>query len=158
LSLVSARAWREWPERLLYGLGRDNLLPQKFFARLDAKHNVPAFNALVIGFVTLTGSLLISYERAAELLNFGAFLAFMGVNVTCIRQFCFSPQVGRKRNLLTDLLVPGLAFLFCFGIWWSLPRPAKWAGGIWFVAGLSYAAIRTRGFRLAPPKMVFADL
>jgi amino acid transporter len=144
--------------RLLYGMGRDNLLPQKFFARLDAKHNVPAFNALVIGFVTLIGSLLISYERAAELLNFGAFLAFMGVNVTCIRQFCFSPQDGRKRRLSTDLLVPGLAFLFCFGIWWSLPRPAKWAGGIWFIVGLSYAAIRTRGFRSAPPKMDFADL
>ena len=144
--------------RLLYGMGRDNVLPGKFFARLDAKHNIPAFNILVIGGLTLVGALAISYERAAELLNFGAFLAFMGVNITCIRQFCLGPQVGRRRNLFTDLFVPGLGFVFCFGIWWSLPLPAKWAGGIWFAIGLAYAAIRTRGFRVEPPKMDFAEL
>ena len=143
--------------RLLYGMGRDDLLPRKFFARLDSKRGIPAFNVMMIGFLALLGSLLISYERAAELLNFGAFLAFMGVNVTCIRQFCTGPQVGRTRNLLTDLFVPGLGFLFCFGIWWSLPRPAKLAGGIWFVGGFIYAAIRTRGFRLEPPKMDFSE-
>jgi amino acid transporter len=144
--------------RLLYGMGRDDLLPRKFFARLDSKRGIPAFNVMTIGFLALFGSLLISYERAAELLNFGAFMAFMGVNVTCIRQFCIGPQVGRTRNLLTDLFVPGLGFLFCFGIWWSLPRPAKLAGGIWFVGGFIYAAIRTRGFRLEPPKMDFSEL
>jgi amino acid transporter len=144
--------------RLLYGMGRDNLLPGRFFAHLDAKRHIPAFNVIVIGCVALIGSLLISYERAAELLNFGAFLAFMGVNLTCIQHFCLRPQVGRRRNLMTDLCVPGLGFLFCLGIWWSLPRPAKWAGGIWFVAGFAYAAIRTRGFRLQPPKMDFSDL
>jgi len=144
--------------RLLYGMGRDDLLPRKFFARLDSKRGIPAFNVMMIGFLALLGSLLISYERAAELLNFGAFLAFMGVNVTCIRQFCIGPQVGRTRNLLTDLFLPGLGFLFCFGIWWSLPRPAKLAGGIWFVGGFIYAAIRTRGFRSEPPKMDFSEL
>jgi amino acid transporter len=144
--------------RLIYGMGRDNLLPQKFFARLDAKRNIPSFNVLVIGILTLVGSLLISYERAAELLNFGAFLAFMGVNIACIQQFFLRPQVGRSRNVLTDLFVPGLAFLFCLGIWWSLPRPAKWAGGVWFAVGSAYAAIRTRGFRLEPPKMDLSDL
>jgi amino acid transporter len=144
--------------RLLYGMGRDNLLPRKFFARLDPKHNVPALNALAIGFLTLIGALLISYERAAELLNFGAFLAFMGVNLTCIRQFCLRPEAGRSRNFFRDLFVPGLAFVFCLGIWWSLPRPAKWAGGVWFLVGVAYAAVRTRGFRSAPPQMDFADL
>jgi amino acid transporter len=74
--------------RLLYGMGRDNVLPGKLFACLDSKHNIPAFNVLVIGGLTLVGALAISYERAAELLNFGAFLAFMGVNITCIHQFC----------------------------------------------------------------------
>jgi len=144
--------------RLLYGMGRDNVLPRKFFAQLDSKHNVPAFNVIVIGLLTLIGALAISYERAAELLNFGAFLAFMGVNLTCIQQFCIRPQVGRRRKLFTDLFVPGLGFVFCFGIWWSLPMPAKWAGGIWFLAGFTYAAIRTRGFRLEPPRMDFSDL
>ena len=144
--------------RLLYGMGRDNLLPRKFFARLDSKRNIPAFNVLVVGVLTLIGALLISYERAAELLNFGAFLAFMGVNLTCIRQFYLRPQVGRARNVLNDLILPGLGFLFCLAIWWSLPAPAKWAGGIWFLAGFAYAAVRTRGFRSTPVSMDFSDV
>ena len=37
--------------RLLYGMGRDNLLPRKLFARLDARRNVPGLNVLVIGFL-----------------------------------------------------------------------------------------------------------
>jgi amino acid transporter len=144
--------------RLLYGMGRDNVLPRRFFARISAKHQVPTFNVVVIGVLTLIGALAISYERSAELLNFGAFLAFMGVNLSCIRQFYFCPGAQRKRNPVTDLIVPALGFLFCLGIWWSLPAPAKWAGGVWFAAGVAYAAIRTRGFRIEPPKMDFADL
>lgn len=143
--------------RLLYGMGRDNLLPGKFFARLDSKRGIPVFNVLAIGVVTLIASLLISYERAAELLNFGAFLAFMGVNLTCIQHFFVRPQVGRTRSWIGDLLLPGLGFLFCLAIFWSLPAPAKWAGGAWFATGIAYAAIRTRGFRMAPAPMNFAD-
>jgi len=35
------------------------------------------------------GAFALSYERAAEVLNFGAFLAFMGVNLAVIRTFYF---------------------------------------------------------------------
>jgi len=143
--------------RLLYGMGRDNVLPRKYFARIDAKHNVPMFNVIIIGALTLVGALTISYERSAELLNFGAFLAFMGVNLSCIQQFYVRPQTGRKRRLLTDLVVPAFGFLFCLGIWWSLPLPAKWAGGAWFAIGVSYVAIRTKGFRTKAPKMDFSE-
>jgi putrescine importer len=144
--------------RLLYGMGRDDVLPRKFFAHISAKRQVPVFNVLLVGVLTLAGALVISYERSAELLNFGAFLAFMGVNLSCIRQFYFRREAQRKRNPVTDLIVPGLGFLFCLGIWWSLPAPAKWAGSVWFAVGVAYAAIRTRGFRVEPPKMDFADL
>lgn len=144
--------------RLLYGMGRDNVLPRRFFARIDSKHNIPLFNILLIGVVALAGALAISYEHSAELLNFGAFLAFMGVNLTCIQQFFIRAQTGRRRNFWADLLAPGVGFFFCLGIWVSLPRPAQWAGGIWFAIGFIYAAIRTRGFRLKPPAMDFSDL
>lgn len=144
--------------RLLYGMGRDNVLPRRFFARIDSKHNIPLFNILLIGVVALAGALAISYEHSAELLNFGAFLAFMGVNLTCIQQFFIRAQTGRRRNFWADLLAPGVGFFFCLGIWVSLPRPAQWAGGIWFAIGFIYAAIRTRGFRLKPPAMDFPDL
>jgi putrescine importer len=139
--------------RLLFGMGRDNVLPKKVFAYLDPRKNNPTYNIWIVGLLAFGGALTLNYELAAECLNFGAFLAFMGVNLATLRQFYFTRPGGRKRHLLTDALVPGTGFLFCLGIWLSLPRPAKLVGGLWFAGGIVYDAIKTRGFR-APPVMI----
>lgn len=55
-----------------------------------------------------------STTSAAELINFGAFLAFMGVNAAVVRQFYFLRRHA-ERNLLADALLPALGFLFCLG-------------------------------------------
>lgn len=135
---------------MLFGFGRDNVLPRRLFAYLDPKRSSPTFNIWLVGLLALVGSFVLSYEVAAEVLNFGAFLGFMGVNLAVIRQYYIVGKPGRKKWLLTDAIVPGLGFLFCLVIWWGLQRPAKIAGGMWFLAGLVYDAIRTRGFRLRP--------
>lgn len=133
--------------RLLFGMGRDNALPRRLFAHLDQKSRVPSYNIMLIGLVAFIGAMFLSFERAAEVLNFGAFLAFMGVNLSVIRHFYFRSRQEGKRHVLKDLFLPALGFLFCLWIWWSLPRPAKTVGGIWFVVGLLYSALMTRGFR-----------
>ena len=84
--------------RVLFGMGRDNVLPARFFARLDRKRNSPWLNILLIGLLALGGAFLLNYERAAEVLNFGAFLAFMGVNVAVIREFYLRPTAGHSRR------------------------------------------------------------
>ena len=134
--------------RLLYGMGRDNALP-RFFAVLDKRDN-PVVNIWLIGGLCLAGALLLNYEKAATLINFGAFLAFLGVNLAVIREFLFRPPAGHKRNWFLDLIAPGAAFVFCLWIWLSLPTPAKVVGGLWCLAGLVYTAIKTRGFRDKP--------
>jgi putrescine importer len=146
--LGSALTGQVGAARILFGMGRDNALPG-FFARLDRRDN-PVLNIWLIGILALIGGLVLNYEKAATLINFGAFLAFMGVNLAVIREFWFRPPAGHKRNLLSDLAVPALAFLFCLWIWCSLPRPAKVIGGAWCLLGLIYTAIKTRGFRTQP--------
>ncbi len=135
--------------RILFGMGRDNALPSKLFARLD-KRNSPFLNIWFIGIVALAGAFTLNYERAAQLLNFGAFLAFMGVNLAVIRAFYFTPPAGHRPALIGDLISPAIGFLLCLGIWLSLPNPAKVVGGIWCAAGLIYTAIQTRGFTKTP--------
>lgn len=149
--LGSALTGQVGAARILFGMGRDNALP-KFFARLDQRNN-PVLNIWLIGILALIGALVLNYEKAATLINFGAFLAFMGVNLAVIREFYFRPPAGHTRNWLLDLAVPALAFLFCLWIWCSLPRPAKIVGGIWCLLGLIYTAIKTRGFRTQPVMM-----
>jgi amino acid transporter len=146
--LGSALTGQVGAARILFGMGRDNALP-RFFARLDRRSN-PALNIWIIGIMVLVVSLALNYAGAAELINFGAFLAFLGVNLAVIREFVFRPPAGHKRNWLYDLVVPGLAFVFCLAIWLHLPKPAKMVGGLWCAAGIIYTAIKTRGFRRTP--------
>ncbi len=143
--------------RLLFGMGRDRVLPKRFFAYLDPRKNTPTLNIWLIGVIAFAGSLVMHFELTAEILNFGAFLGFMGVNIATIRQFYFTKQRKHARNFFRDVVVPALGFLFCLGIWWGLPKPAEIAGGAWFAVGFAYDAIRSRGFRLTPAMIDFGE-
>jgi amino acid transporter len=143
--------------RLLFGMGRDNVLPRKVFAYLDPRRNSPAYNIALVGVLAFVGSQVLSYELAAEMLNFGAFLAFMGVNLAALRQYYWVGVAGRRRGFLKDALMPAVGFLFCLGIWLSLPAPAKIGGAVWFAIGLAYDAAKTRGFRTKPVMIDFRD-
>jgi putrescine importer len=136
--------------RLLFGMGRDKVLPVRVFAHLDSKRNTPFYNILLVGVFAFTGAVVLNYERAAELINFGAFLAFMGVNAAVIRQF--------QRHVLLDFVLPALGLLFCLAIWLYLPMHAKIIGSLWFTIGVIWEAIQTRGFRTAPAMIDFSEV
>ena len=144
--------------RLLFAMGRDGVIPKKLFSHLHAKSSTPTYNILIMGVLTLIGSLVLSYQGAAELLNFGAFLAFMGVNIAAFRQFYFLRPVGEKRNVMFDAILPVLGFLVCLFIWISLPTPSKIIGGMWLVAGLAYLYFKTNGFKKKPLTIDFTEI
>jgi putrescine importer len=133
--------------RLLFGMGRDNVIPRRFFAYLHPKRNTPSRNIWVIGILAYVGAQTLSYELTAEILNFGAFLGFMGVNFAVIWQFGVRRNQMARSNPFADFILPALGFLFCTVIWWGLGTPAKIAGGIWFVVGMFVLAWHTGGFR-----------
>ena len=129
--------------RLLYGMGRENALPSQFFGVIDPRRNIPRNNILLVGALALAGGLMLTYQLGAEMLNFGAFIAFMGVNLAALTHYWV--RAPRKRVL--DFVAPFLGFVICLYLWLSLRWPAKLAGGIWLGAGVLYGAIKTRGFR-----------
>jgi putrescine importer len=133
--------------RLLYGMGRENVIPRNIFTRLHPVRNTPWVNILLLGVLAFLGAQVLSYELTAELLNFGAFLGFMGVNVAVIWSFWVRPTHPRRRNVLLDLALPATGFLFCAVIWLGLSWPAKVVGSIWLVVGFFVLAAHTRRFR-----------
>jgi len=148
--------------RLLFGMGRDNVLPKKFFGKLKPGTSTPTNNILLIGGIAFVGAVLLyhvgnAYEHAAELLNFGAFLAFMGVNFACFWQFSVNKQTGYRTRLVRDTLLPLIGFVSCGYIWWNLNHLAKIVGGIWFVLGIGYVGYKTNWFRSAPVMIDFSD-
>jgi amino acid transporter len=148
--------------RLLFGMGRDNVLPKSFFGKLKPGTSTPTNNILLIGGMSFVGAILLyhignAYEHAAELLNFGAFLAFMGVNLACFWQFSINVRAGYRRRLIVDALLPLVGFLVCTYFWWNLNSLAKTVGGIWFAVGILYVGYKTNWFRSAPVMIDFSD-
>ena len=132
--------------RLLYGMGRDEVLPKKFFAHLDAKHAGPSWNIILIGALALIGAYTLNYEDCALLINFGAFLAFMGVNLASINEYYFR-ATPEQRNFWKDFLPPAIGFIVSLWIWHSLPLKTFIVGGSWLAVGLIILAIQTKGFK-----------
>jgi len=129
--------------RLLYAMGRSNAIPGSFFGALDPVRQIPRNNVVFAGILALIGALIINFERGVELLNFGALIAFMGVNASSLVRY----YVRAKHRGLADLLPPVCGFVICLLLWWNLNAYAKIAGVIWMALGLVYGAFRTGGFR-----------
>ena len=77
------------------------------------------------------------------MLNFGALLAFMGVNASSLVRY----YIRTVNRAFRDLLPPVCGFVICLLLWWNLNPSAKIAGTIWMLLGLAYGAFRTGGFR-----------
>lgn len=147
--------------RLLYGMGRSNAIPPRFFGAVHPKTRIPANNVVLVGAIALLGALselivvtihnffsgmplvFMSYGMGAELLNFGALIAFMGVNLAALTRYFIR---GEDRSI-SQLVPPLLGFLICGYIWIHLSTLAKIAGALWMAAGVAYGAVKTRGFR-----------
>jgi putrescine importer len=143
--------------RLLYSMGRDGVLPKKIFGYLSPTKSIPVYNIWIVGILAYVAALTIPWELSAEVVTFGALIAFMGVNLSAIKHFWFAPQVARQRNFFVDAFVPAFGFLFCFILLISLQTWTKYAGLFWLVFGFLYVAYTTRGFRLKPRLFELGD-
>jgi putrescine importer len=120
--------------RLLLAMGQDGAIPSRFFGSVHPKNRIPRNNVLLIGAICLAGALAFSYQLGAELLNFGALLAFMGVNVA-------SAVLGWRQGRASQwvpILLAFLGFVICGFIWFNLSRPALIAGGVWALVGVVF--------------------
>lgn len=129
--------------RLLYGMGRDNAIPRGFFGVLHPRTHVPSYNVMLVGALALAGAFTMSYGFGAELLNFGALIGFMGVNLAALLHYWWRA----KTKSLVNLVPPLLGFAICGYLWWSLSWPARLAGIAWLATGVAYGAWKTQGFR-----------
>jgi putrescine importer len=137
--------------RLLFGMGRSNALPKSFFGAVDAKRRIPRNNVLFVGGLALAGAFLLpavageatGYELGANLLNFGALLAFMGVNAAAFVRY----YLHEKEKKLINFFPPVLGFIICGLLWWNLSNKALVFGATWMAIGIAFGAWKTKGFR-----------
>ena len=137
--------------RLLYGMGRSNALPRGVFGSLSARTAIPRNNVLLVGLCTLVGVFLLTYGQGAEMLNFGAFIAFMGVNAAALVHY----KVRSKVKVRLPALAPLLGLVVCGFIWLNLGHNAQILGSIWLALGLALYWLRSRKRGNADPLTSF---
>jgi lipopolysaccharide export LptBFGC system permease protein LptF len=87
---------------------------------------------LIVGACTLLGAFAMTYESGAELLNFGAFIAFMGVNAAAFIHYKFRSS----EKVFLPATMPVLGFVVSAFIWANLNHKAQWLGLAWIIVGL----------------------
>jgi amino acid transporter len=110
---------------------------------VDPKRHVPRNNVIFVGVVALIGAFVLNFGLGAEMLNFGALIAFMGVNAAALIRY----WVRAPEKKMGNLLPPALGFLICLLLWLNLSGTAKLAGAAWMLVGIAFGAWKTRGFR-----------
>jgi len=79
------------------------------------------------------------------------------VNLAAFWQFAF---VRPHRSRLRTIVDSGLSLfgaVFCGIMWWNLDNVARAVGGIWFLIGIMYLALATRGFTVRPRMIVSGE-
>jgi amino acid transporter len=120
--------------RLLLVMGQDGAIPKRFFGAIHPRNRIPRNNVLMIGAICLGGALIFSYQLGTELLNYGALLAFMGVNVSSA---VLGWRQGRGSQWL-PILISLLGFAVCLFIWMNLGPLARIVGTAWALFGLAF--------------------
>jgi len=107
----------------------------------------PIYSVLLMGGIAMIGALLLDLDQGAELVNFGACLGFMAVNLSVLGHYFIRGGDRGAARLWANLICPLLGFVICFYIWLSISPLAMRLGAAWTAAGLLYLAVQTGGFR-----------
>jgi putrescine importer len=133
--------------RLLYGMGRDRLLPFRIFGYVHPRLGTPIYSILLMGSIHLAGAVALKFAEVAELVNFGAFVGFMTVNLCIVRLYFLRRKQRRGALMLLNLIIPSVGCGICFYIWLHLSRFSLKLGAIWILLGFLYLVFLTRGFK-----------
>ncbi|MFL0196628.1 APC family permease [Clostridium sp. WILCCON 0269] len=125
--------------RLLYGMGRDKVLPEKIFSYLHPKFKTPFNSILFMSIIGTTGALLLSVGTVSELTAFGGLFGFTCVNLSVIVHYYFKNKSGK---VVRHLIVPLLGMCVCVYILLGLSTIAKIVGFTWMGLGIVYLIIR----------------
>ncbi len=138
--------------RLLYAMGRDGVLPKKFFGNLNHKTQTPV-NAIILTGVVALFAVFLDVTKATAYINFGGFVAFFFVNISVIVYYFVRQKQRSVKGFFLYLVFPVLGALLCLYLLVHLDKIAIILGCAWTVAGIIYLLVLTKGLKEEPPEL-----
>ncbi len=142
--------------RILFAMGRDGVLPRRFFGRISARWGTPVLSILAVSMVSLL-ALVIDLGLLAEMISFGALIAFSAVNLSVIKYYFIGKKLSGAANILNYVIAPAIGVILTGWLWTSLSHRALIVGLIWLAIGFTYLLCLTRGFRRSVPMLDLAE-
>ncbi|MGE5449976.1 MAG: APC family permease, partial [Methanomassiliicoccales archaeon] len=152
--------------RLLYGMGRDGLIPKGIFAAINKKYQTPHYNIILIVIFEYIVGMSLSIAKISTLINYGALGGFIALNLGVIWLYYIkkkgvSPEsMGEKPGWVPTgshhflyFVSPILGIAVLVWVFLSLDKLALTVGTIWLVIGVVYEAIKTKGWKELPPQL-----
>ncbi|NLD19659.1 MAG: APC family permease [Clostridiales bacterium] len=158
-TFICAMAGMGAVSRILYSMGRDNILPKKVFGKLSRKFHTPIYNILICSVIGCSGIFYAdNLIGAAELVSFGCIIGFIMVNLSVILHYYKKKGLRQgAKNKIMYLILPLIGMITLIIAFLFIGTGAKVLGGIWLAIGIIYLAVKTRGFKELPPEMTFEE-
>ncbi len=150
--------------RLLYGMGRDGVVPKPVFGYLWPRSATPIFNVAIIAVISV---LLATKDISIviSMINFGALFAFFLVNLAVISHFVLRGGHRTPKDLVRYLAAPLVGAVVIIWLWFNLQSMA-WlinfqapddillaAPLAWLVLGVVYVVWTSRFFQKPLPEL-----
>lgn len=148
--------------RLLFGMGRDELLPRAVFARVNRRWRTPHWSILLICAIEFALGNFANMETLSNLVNYGAMFAFAALNISVVWLYYVRgggeladgsrvrPQGAQH---LRYLLLPAVGLAIILYVWAHMDTLAQILGTVWLAAGIAYLLAKTRVFQRLPPAL-----
>lgn len=149
---ASAMAGQASVTRVLFAMGRDQVLPERVFGHRHARLRTPVRATLAVGAVSLS-ALFITLDLASTMISFGALVAFAVVNLCVMRSYLVRAEHRRPAGWLAFGLFPATGFAMNVWLWSGLSRQTFYVGIGWLALGLCQLAWLTRGFTRPAPTL-----
>ena len=132
--------------RMLLVMGRNNVLPKRFFGFINPRTHTPTYNIVLVGIICLAAGAF-NLDLIASFINFGALTAFTFVNISVIAWFAI--RKNRRHtpgDIVKFIVLPTIGMIMTGILWANLHGTALYGGLIWAALGLVYLLWLTRGF------------
>lgn len=153
-SLTCAISAQAAVARILFGMGRDGVLPKKWFGYVHSRFKTPVYAILLVSAISLTAIAFIdNVVDAMALISFGALVGFVMVNIAVVFHFYLREKRRSPGDVIEYLLVPLIGAGLCLFFLFNLAPQTKMLGSAWLGLGVIYTAATTSFFRKLPPDL-----
>lgn len=133
--------------RLLYVMGRNEVLPKRVFGYVHPTFRTPVFTVVITGIVSLL-AIGPDLELIASVINFGALIAFTFVNLSVIAYYIVQKKRYKTANdIFKYFVMPMLGAVSTGILWYHLHADAFIGGVTWITIGFLYMLYLTRFFK-----------